>query len=89
MSIKIGLFDLYGARGKQGKELVLGDVTIYFSYSTPVAYFSPDEGFVISENVWSVTTGGHLNAINSDKDIRISNTLFKEKLDQLVGRLLK
>lgn len=45
-------------------EVQIGDVTIWFSYATPVAFSTPQIGLVVRENVWGPTTGRHLNAID-------------------------
>jgi hypothetical protein len=41
-------------------EVTVGDLTVWFSYRTPIAFMTPETGRVISENVWSNTTGRHL-----------------------------
>lgn len=41
-------------------EVRVGPVDLYFSYRTIVAFSAPGFGRVISENVWSQTTGKHL-----------------------------
>jgi hypothetical protein len=61
----------------------IGKVTVWFSYTTPVACDSPDYGFVASKNIWSQTTGKHLNTIDSRRDQRISNERFTEILDEV------
>ena len=58
----------------------IGNVCIYFSYSTVVAINVDGELFV-SDNVFSTTTGKHINAINPDKSIRISRDKFEKMLD--------
>ena len=42
-----------------------GDLDVYFSYKTPVAFRAPGFGLVVRENEWGPTTGKHLNAIDS------------------------
>ena len=56
--------------------VTVGDLRVYFSYSTPVA-FRLDGNLVIRQNDWSTTTGKHLNAIDSDKKIRIDSDKFE------------
>jgi len=60
----------------------IGLVELYFSYETCIAF---DDGHerVISENVWSTTTGRHLNAICDDKSIRLPNAEFQKRLSAL------
>lgn len=60
----------------------IGDITLYFSYDTIVA-FRIGGKLVISENAWSNTTGKHLNFINPNKEIRIPYGEFKRKLELL------
>ena len=65
--------------------ITIGALQIYFSYSTPVAYRTGGD-LVVSNNVWSNTTGRHLNIINPDKSIRINNQLFNSQLNDLLNR---
>lgn len=38
--------------------------TVWFSYETPIGFYDPiNQEVIISENVWSRTTGRHLNII--------------------------
>lgn len=71
-------------RGTNGTKVVLGDVDIYFSYTTPIAFDSPATGLVVRQNDWNVTTGGHLNAIdNGNKTARISGVDFVAQLEKV------
>ena len=49
------------------------DITIYFSYQTPIAFSHCGQHF-ISKNEWGTTTGKHLNIINKDHKIRIDHS---------------
>jgi len=62
----------------------IGDVTLYFSYETIVAYSSPGDGIVCCQNDWSNTTGKYLNMIEPDKKKRIPRTVFQERLDKVL-----
>jgi hypothetical protein len=43
-----------------------GGVQVFFSYETPIAYWDGLEGeIVVSENVWTRTTGRHLARIKT------------------------
>lgn len=66
----------------------IGELTIWFSYRTPVAYSFKGE-FFCRQNEWSTTTGKLLNELESDKSKRIPGTDFENKLNNLVGVLLK
>lgn len=39
----------------------LGEIRLYYSYDILIAYWTRDEGMVISDNSWSRTTGKHIN----------------------------
>lgn len=65
-------------------KLTIGEVTIFFSYETPIAYV--ENGFVvIRQNDWGATTGKHLNRVNTDKKIRISGEQFEKALSCLIA----
>ena len=55
----------------------------YFSYETLVAFSSAKHGLVVRENVWSNTTGKHLNWINRDKDSRVTSEVFNQLLSEV------
>jgi len=59
-----------------------GKKTLYYSYETIIA-FRDEHGLTISKNVWSMTTGKHLNYICTDKSLRIPYEQFKAKLNAL------
>jgi hypothetical protein len=69
--------------------VTIEDVTVWFSYRTPVAFMAPGWGRVVRENEWGPTTGRHLNYIDDGyKALRVDGqsfqTLIREALD---GRL--
>lgn len=61
------------------------NLSLYYSYNTCIAYRENGE-LVIRENEWSTTTGKHLNAICSDKSIRIDGTEFETKLAEVLKK---
>ena len=63
-------------------------VIYYFSYKTLVAFEHVSTGLVIRENIWSRTTGKHLNWIDKDKSKRVNTETFFEKLDELKSNLV-
>lgn len=63
--------------------VTVGPFDFAFSYSTIVA-FRDDTGWVKSENVWSATTGKHLNEIPGE---RIKNDEFERRLKELLDDL--
>lgn len=63
----------------------LGNIVLWFSYETIVAFHVPGQPRVVSENRWSQTTGRHLNEIdNGNKSERISHEEFTAKLGQVM-----
>lgn len=72
-------------------EVRVGPIVLYFSYSTIVAFRAPGfgwSGMVVSENVWSQTTGKHLNWIDGgNKADRLDSATFQRQLDLLLDRL--
>ncbi len=54
----------------------------WFSYDTCIAFESNGK-LVIRENEWNVTTGKHLNWINSDHSIRVTGQEFEELVNSL------
>ncbi len=44
--------------------VVLGQLTLWFSYSTLVAFQTHNDRLVVRKNEWGPTTGKHLNAID-------------------------
>jgi hypothetical protein len=68
-------------------KVILNDnLTIYFSYETPIAFTSKN-GLVVSENIWGTTTGKHLNMINDNKSIRINRTNFETLLNETLTNI--
>lgn len=63
--------------------VTIGDLKLYFSYRTVIA-FEVDYEVVISKNIWSNITGKHLNWIDSDHSKRISNEEFEAKLQNIL-----
>jgi hypothetical protein len=74
----------YG-RGNNGRFVEINNTTLYFSYNTIVAFRTPGYGLKVSENIWSTTTGGHLNAIDGgDKSGRLEHEQFMKELSRLI-----
>lgn len=60
---------------------LLGNITVWYSYSTPVAFQVGFGETVVRENDWGPTTGKHLNAIDDgDKKSRIGGKEFEQRL---------
>lgn len=75
--------DNYGAHTLR---VDLGEIEFYYSYETIVAYYDHQDRLVCSENVWGVTTGKHLNWIQSDKKSRVKHDKFQEMLKAAIDR---
>lgn len=70
-----------GNYGAHAMCLRLGDLDLYFSYSTVIAFSAPDHGLCVSENLWGPTTGKHLKAIVGHRSIiRMTRTEFEAAL---------
>jgi hypothetical protein len=60
------------------------EVDIYFSYQTPVAVDN-----VVSENIWSTTTGKLLNELQPDKKARVPYEIVQAELNKKLKDLVK
>jgi len=75
--------------GTVNKNMVrINDLTIYFSYETPVGYSYLGE-LIVRENDWSVTTGKFLNELQADKSQRISGEQFEKQLNEILSKFDK
>lgn len=75
--------DNYGS----SRAVVIGSLTLYFSYKTVVAVHDRQTGKRhISENTWGSTTGRHINCINRDKSIRLNRSDFEQKLNSILDK---
>lgn len=59
----------------------MNQTSVWFSYETLVAFKDRRE-LVVCENVWSKTTGKHLNSIDPEKKHRYPRSQFLEQLNQ-------
>jgi len=64
-------------------------VTVWFSYTTPVAFRGKEGGTVVRKNDWSTTTGKHLNLIDggspASKKERVSGEDFEKAFAVAMG----
>ena len=76
-----------GVKGINFHLALIGEVSIFFSYETPVAFSAPVTGYkwVVRENDWGATTGRYLNEIDTGskeaKAARLPSTEFERRLD--------
>lgn len=64
--MSVGLTNL----GPNFTMVTLGDLILWFSYSTVIAFEVDGDYPVLTENMWGPTTGKHLNAIGSNRTRR-------------------
>jgi hypothetical protein len=63
----------------------LGKLSIYFSYQTPIAFFSPSTGWAARKNEWGQTTGRHLTiACSGANPPRASGEEFERLLEEAI-----
>ena len=64
-----------------------GWLDLYISYETTVAFDESGHEMVVSENVWSNTTGRHLNEIDGgEKEDRVDYNTFQKQLGEALER---
>jgi len=64
-----------------------GGITLWYSYDTVVAFKELGRRRKVSENVWSTTTGKHLNWIDGgDKKNRLEGAKFRTALEAALFR---
>ena len=74
--------DNYGAHSLK---VEIGTLTLYFSYETIIAFGNGSgNGLKITKNYWGTTTGKHLNAISTNKSIRLDQDTFQRELDEVL-----
>jgi hypothetical protein len=86
--VTVGSYGNYSSNnyGVNTLYVTIDGVTIYFSYQTIVAFEYEGE-LTISENIWSVTTGKHLNMIEPEKSIRVPNEEFRRELTRMLDSI--
>lgn len=62
-------------------------LTVWFSYSTVIAFAVPGMGRIKSENVWSRTTGKHLNSIYAKETL--PNDEFVKRFNEVMAKMDK
>ena len=88
MTNKLPSFENYGHYssdnyGVNSLKFSIGDLEIYFSYKTPIAFSSYKTGLIVRQNDWSTTTGKHLNWIdNGNKKERVTGEVFEKMLEK-------
>ena len=86
MSTSLPNFENYGHYssdnyGVNSLKFIMPNITIWFSYKTPVAFCTVKTGRVVRKNDWNTTTGKHLNWIDgNNKKARIDGDIFESML---------
>lgn len=68
----------------------VGDMDLWFSYETCIAFHGPEGDLVVHENVWGPTTGKHLNYIDDGKNNRrVPSEVFDKLLSTFTVQVNK
>jgi hypothetical protein len=68
--------------GAHSLEVTIGDLRLWFSYDTVIAFHVPGQSRMVRQNDWSSTTGKHLNWIDDgDKKARLPSEEFEKELN--------
>ena len=70
-------------------QVKINQITIWFSYETPITFQVNADFIYVSKNEWSNTTGKHLNIIDKDKAKRIDHKLLLSELDWNLSHALE
>ena len=69
--------------GSHTQRIIVGNLSLWFSYNTCVAFCVSGRSTKVHENTWGPTTGKHLNWIDGgDKKNRLSHEEFNIALDR-------
>lgn len=72
--------------GAHALRVDVGDLTVWFSYKTPIAFRKLGADRVVRQNDWKQTTGKHLNAIDGgDKKARVSSEEFERLFSEAMN----
>ncbi len=83
VNVKIGSYGEYASDNYGAHALMVdvGNLRLYFSYQTVIAFDHPSTGLVVRKNDWSTTTGKHLNWVdNGNRAKRLCGEEFEAKL---------
>jgi len=75
------------SKGNNNRKVTIGDLELFYSYRTVIAFNRAHWPTVIAQNQWGSTTGRHLNDVNPDKSIRLPYKEFKQQLKELLEEL--
>ena len=87
MSVKIASYKHTRYSSLNALYVEIGPLTIWFSYSTPVAFQVGGEPRVIAQNIWGNGTGAHINLIDRDKSKRVSQDEFNARMAEVLAKI--
>ena len=61
------------------------NLSVWFSYSTVIAFAVPGLGRIKSQNIWSRTTGKHLNSIVARETL--PNDEFVKRFNEVMAKM--
>lgn len=71
--------------------VLIGNITLHYSYATVIAYEVGMRNPVVRKNNWGPTTGKHLNAIDGGsafaKAERLDGDVFESQLSAIVNQI--
>lgn len=76
------------ARGDNNRVVAIGNLKLYFSYQTVIAFEIDGNIVIASENVFSRSTGAHVNAIEPDKSKRFERGKFEAMLISVFNKFV-
>lgn len=68
--------------------VTVGDLSIWFSYKTPIAFQYGYGKITVRRNEWGPTTGKHLTYVDNGHGERIPGTEFERLLGEIVPRMV-
>lgn len=84
---KIGSYGKYSGGNYGAHALYMelpGFGTLFYSYSTIIAFYTEETGLLMRENEWGPTTGRHMNMISRANRIRLTGAEFEARLKGLL-----
>jgi predicted RNA-binding Zn-ribbon protein involved in translation (DUF1610 family) len=74
--------------GANKTALIFDNLTVYFSYATPVAVYKPREGTIfVTAKKWSPTTSKHINQFIADSEAENTERVPQADLDKMVDTM--
>jgi len=71
--------------GPNVNEVTVGELTVLFSYQTPVAAFVPGEGYLVTDKKWSNTTTRHINKWLASMGVDRATKVSQERLNTITA----